>query len=37
MPCTTLLERRLIKKEVIPHEEKVFSIHRTRISKGKAG
>ena len=35
-----LVERRLIKKEVIPHEEKVFSIHEphTRwISKGKAG
>jgi len=35
-----LVERRLIKKEVIPHEEKAFSIHEphTRwISKGKAG
>lgn len=34
------VERRLIKKEVIPHEEKVFSVHEphTRwISKGKAG
>ena len=34
------VERRLIKNEVIPHEEKVFSIHEphTRwINKGKAG
>lgn len=38
--CLCLLERRVLKGEVIPHEEKVFSLfepHTEWVSKGKAG